>query len=175
MPRYGTTGRTDYSDASGSWWLSSLWGVRRGSTREDSLLMNKQLDASGMEEVSIFMHFLDMIWWTCCRMLVCLTSSCGVAFGKGGRELENLQKLIKCVSQSVPKIRGQAKLDAPLDQYQPTWWRFFSRVFTGKRGKTSLISWFCSRTYGESIFQMSSLLITPQATCSIWDTLRNCR
>ena len=36
-----------------------------------------------------------------------------------------------------------------------------------QKTKSSLISCFCSRAYGESIFQMSSLLSTPHTKCII--------
>ena len=42
-----------------------------------------------------------------------------------------------------------------------------------QKTKSSLISCFCSRAYGESIFQMSSLLSTPHTKCIIWVNLRN--
>ena len=42
-----------------------------------------------------------------------------------------------------------------------------------QKTKSSLISCFCSRAYGESILQMSSLLSTPHTKCIIWVNLRN--
>ena len=56
---------------------------------------------------------------------------------------------------------------------QPQWWNCRWNSSYSQKTKSSLISWFCSRAYGESIFQMSSLLSTPHTKCIIWVNLRN--
>ena len=43
----------------------------------------------------------------------------------------------------------------------------FRKLPYSQKTKSSLISCFCSRAYGESIFQMSSLLSTPHTKCII--------
>ena len=47
----------------------------------------------------------------------------------------------------------------------------FPCILYSQKTKSSLISCFCSRAYGESIFQMSSLLSTPHTKCIIWVNL----
>ena len=55
---------------------------------------------------------------------------------------------------------------------QHTYSHAYLHIYSQKT-KSSLISCFCSRAYGESIFQMSSFLSTPHTKCIIWVNLRN--